>query len=155
MKPIYQSNKNKSNLKPGSWIERLEMDPRISCSDNSLPKNAYTPNFSERVLDAAENWNHPLDTVRTMRQGLEKAGFVDIHEKRYRCPIGPWARDATLKEAGRLHYHHWATGMEGWAMFMLTKWGLPKPWSKEEVQVLVAQVRRELKDPHLHMFQHT
>ncbi|KAJ6071209.1 hypothetical protein N7499_009223 [Penicillium canescens] len=129
------------NLKPGSWIEHLEMDPRISCSDNSLPKDAYTPNFSERVLDAAENWNHPLDTVRTMRQSLEKAGFVDIHEKRYRCPIGPWARDATLKEAGRLHYHHWATGMEGWAMFMLTKWGSPKPWTKEEVQVLVAKVR--------------
>jgi hypothetical protein len=90
-----------------------------------------------------------------MRNSLQKAGFVEIQEKHYRCPIGPWARDATLKEAGRLHYHHWTTGMEGWAMFMLTKWGVPKPWTREEVLVLLAKVRKELKDPHLHMFQHT
>jgi hypothetical protein len=45
--------------------------------------------------------------------------------------------------------------MEGWAMFMLTKWGIPKPWTREEVLVLLAKVRKELKDPHLHMFQHT
>ena len=73
---------------------------------------------------------------------LEKAGFVDIHEKHYRCPIGPWARDATLKEAGRLHYHHWATGMEGWAMFMLTKWGCRSLGLKRRCRFLLLRCGR-------------
>lgn len=89
----------------------------------------------------------------TMRGSMEKAGFVDIHEKMYKWPIGPWPKDSVLKEAGRLHYHQWASGMEGWIMYFLTKWGTPKPWTKEEVQVLVAKVRTEIQNPRYHTYQ--
>ncbi|KAJ5951700.1 uncharacterized protein N7479_010113 [Penicillium vulpinum] len=110
--------------------------------------------FTEAVFRAGQEWDHPLDTLDTMRAAMEKAGFVDIHEKRYRWPVGPWARDPTLKEAGRLHYHQWTAGMEGWGMYLLTKFGVPTPWTKEEVQVLLAGVRKELQNPHVHMWQY-
>ena len=110
--------------------------------------------FTEAVFRAGQNWNHPLDTLDTMRAAMEKAGFVDIQEKTYRWPVGPWARDPTLKEARRLHYHQWTGGMEGWGLYLLTKFGAPRLWTKEEVLVLLARVRKELQDPHVHIWQY-
>ncbi|CAG8891401.1 unnamed protein product [Penicillium nalgiovense] len=142
------------NLSPGGWIEQLEGDPRIHCSDSSMLTDSSMVQFTEAVFRAGQNWNHPLDTLDTMHAAMEKAGFVDIQEKTYRWPIGPWARDPTLKEAGRLHYHQWTAGMEGWGLYLLTKFGLPRPWTKEEVLVLLARVRKEWQDPHVHMWQY-
>jgi hypothetical protein len=142
-----------SNLKPGGWIEQIEVDPVILCTDSSLPPNSSTIQYSAAVIQAATNYNHPMTTANTMRSAMARAGFIEIHEKTYKWPIGPWARDATLKEAGRLHHHQWRHGMEGWAMYHLTRWGVPSPWTKDEVHVLVAKVRAELNDPRLHMWQ--
>ena len=88
-----------------------------------------------------------------MKAALEKAGFVDVQEKLYKWPIGPWPKDPILKEAGRLHYHQWTSGIEGWGMFFLTKYGMPKPWAPEEVQVLMAKVRAEIQNPRHHFYQ--
>ncbi|CAG8947402.1 unnamed protein product [Penicillium salamii] len=142
------------NLKPGGWIEQLEVDPHIICTDGSLPENSYAVQFAEAIIDAAKQANQPIDTVATMRGRMVKAGFIDIHEKKYNWPMGPWPRDPLLKEAGRLHYHQWMHGMEGWAMYYLTKWGTPSPWSTDEVQVLVAKARKELKEGRAHMWQY-
>ncbi|CAI7652202.1 unnamed protein product [Penicillium discolor] len=142
------------NLTPGGWIEQIEGDPRIYCSDSSMPPDSSMVQFTEAVFRAGQEWNHPLDTLDTMRTAMEKAGFVNIHEKSYRWPVGPWARDPILKEVGRLHYHQWTAGMEGWGMYLLTKFGVPIPWEKEEVLVLLAKVRKELQDPHIHMWQY-
>ncbi|KAJ5706354.1 hypothetical protein N7536_002043 [Penicillium majusculum] len=142
------------NLTPGGWIEQIEGHPRIHCSDSSMSPDSSMVQFTEAVFRAGQEWNHPLDTLDTMRTAMEKAGFVDIHEKSYRWPVGPWARDPILKEVGRLHYHQWTAGMEGWGMYLLTKFGVPMPWEKEEVLVLLAKVRKELQDPHIHMWQY-
>ncbi|KAJ5355683.1 hypothetical protein N7517_010292 [Penicillium concentricum] len=138
------------SLNPGGWIEQIEGDPRINCSDSSMSTDSSMVQFTEAVFRAGKEWNHPLDTLDTMRAAMEKAGF----EKEYRWPVGPWARDPTLKEAGRLHYHQWTAGTEGWGMYLLTKFGFPTPWTKEEVQVLSARARKELQDPRVHMWQY-
>ena len=143
-----------SNLEPGGWIEHWDGDPRVNCDDGSLPPDSSIAAFGKATWDAAENWGHSLDTCYTMRSVMEKVGFIDVHEKARKLPIGPWPRDPTLKEVGRLHHYQWMTGMEGWAMFLLTKYGVPRPWQKEEVQVLVAKIRQELQTPSIHVYQH-
>ncbi|KAJ5116817.1 hypothetical protein N7456_001165 [Penicillium angulare] len=141
------------NLEPGGWIEQIEGSPFVRCDDGSAPKDNSTLYFGIKACEAADNWGHPLTLSDWMKGSLEKAGFVDIQEKTYKWPIGPWAKDPVLKEAGRLHYHQWLSGMEGWAMFFLTKWAVPEPWTKDEVAVLMAKVRKEVKNPNMHMYQ--
>lgn len=143
-------NINFRNLQPGGWIEQLEADAPVLCDDDSLSEDNILQTFGPNVLDAAERSGHPGRTLHTMRSAMEKAGFVDIHEKVYKWPIGPWPRDPRLKEAGRINFHQWMTGMEGWCMFLLTKFGSPSPWSKEEVQVYVAQLRAQVRDARIH-----
>lgn len=140
------------NLNPGGWIEQLEADAPVLCDDGSLPPSNVLHTFGPNVLDAAARSGHPGGTLHTMRAAMEKAGFVDIHEKTYKWPIGPWPRDPLLKEAGRVNHHHWVNGLEGWCMFLLTKFGAPTPWSREEVQVYVANLRREVQNPRFHIY---
>lgn len=83
---------------------------------------------------------------------IERAGFVDVHEASTKWPIGPWPKQPQFKEIGYWNSQHWKTGMEGWAMWLLSKFGAPYPWRREEVQVYTAKIRNELNDPRYHVW---
>lgn len=87
-----------------------------------------------------------------MQESIEKAGFRDVHIKNYKLPIGPWPRDKQLKEAGAANFRHLSEGMEGYCMWLLTKFGEPAPWSMEEVIVYAAEARKQFLDPRNHCY---
>jgi hypothetical protein len=69
-----------------------------------------------------------------MRDLVEEAGFVDIVEKKFKWPIGPWGADPKLKEIGRWNVIHWIEGMEGWSLALLTRHlgvSRPLPWASK------------------------
>lgn len=39
------------------------------------------------------------------------------------------------------------TSLLGWTMHFLTRYGLPKPWTPEEVHVWIAKLKAELEQP--------
>ncbi|KAJ5827961.1 uncharacterized protein N7525_006214 [Penicillium rubens] len=139
-------------LEPGGWIEQVEMDIRVHSDDGTLKKDSVLAGWGDLFIRCSERAGRSLRTQETMRGQMEKVGFVDAHEELYKIPLGPWAKDKQLKEAGQLQYAHWNTALEGWVMWLLTKFGEPEPWTKEEVQVYLARVRAELKDPHVHRY---
>ena len=53
------------------------------------------------------------ETEAHMRAHIEAAGFTNLHEKLYRCPIGDWAKHPVLKEAGKFNKIQFLQGMEG------------------------------------------
>jgi trans-aconitate methyltransferase len=142
-------------LKPGGYIEQVELDVRVMSDDGTLPPDSLTAGWGENFLGCAERAGRPLDTQLTMKAKMEAAGFVDVQEQLYKCPIGAWPKDPVLKEAGRINHAHWSSGLEGWGMFLLTRFGAPEPWTADEVRVYVAKVRAELKKPRLHIWHYT
>ncbi|KAJ5439018.1 uncharacterized protein N7458_010016 [Penicillium daleae] len=138
------------NLAPGGWIEEFELDISVKTDDNSLAEDSELAKWGENFKGCSERAGRSLTVQETMRSKIEKAGFIDVHEQVYKVPIGPWAKDKVYKEVGQLNYHHWVTGMEGYAMWLLTKFGAPSPWTPDEVQVYLAKVRAEMKNPHIH-----
>lgn len=74
-----------------------------------------------------------------MRAGIEGAGFINVHERNFKMPLGDWPKHPIYKEAGRLNKKGYKDGLEGWLMYALTRWGLPKPWTPEEVTVYVGK----------------
>lgn len=67
--------------------------------------------------------------------------------KRYKIPLGPWAKLPKLKEVGTLSWLQLNEGLEGMSMRLLTGVvGL----SEEEVRVMLEKVRAELKTPKVH-----
>lgn len=108
---------------------------------------------SYRCDAAANESGKRMDLIKTMRESIEKAGFVDVHEKSVKWPIGPWAKDKTKKELGSINLYHWLNGMEGYIMYLMTKFGDPEPWTQEEVRVYTAQMRKDLLNPRYHPYQ--
>ncbi|CAG8027782.1 unnamed protein product [Penicillium nalgiovense] len=141
------------NLRPGGWIEQLEGSTSIECDDDSLPADSILRSWGPTVNACGVRAGLFLDTIDTMHDMMQKAGFVDIQEKEYNWPIGPWARDQKYKEAGVVNFQHWLSGMEGWCMRLLTHFGAPHPWSKDEVTVYLAKIRSEIKNPRYHIYQ--
>lgn len=128
------------------------MSSFIECDDDSVPEDSLLWGWGPRFTLAADKAGKPLGIMRTFRESIEKAGFEDIHIKEYKWPIGAWPKDKQLKEAGAVNFQHWLSGMEGYGMWLLTKFGDPVPWTKEEVQVYVAKMRKELSNPRFHVY---
>ncbi|KAJ5471467.1 hypothetical protein N7530_008824 [Penicillium desertorum] len=140
------------NIRPGGWIEQLEVSPIIETDDGSLPTENILNDWGPNMLGCGERAGRDCDTFDTMARRIRNAGFVDVHEKNYKWPIGPWPRDQKLKEAGIVNFQHWINGIEGWCMWLLTKFGHPQPWDKDEVHVYVAKLRKELKNSRFHIW---
>jgi hypothetical protein len=85
--------------------------------------------------------------LETMKGDIERAGFADVVERKYKWPIGPWAKDQKLKEIGMLTRAHLDAGLEGWTLRGLT--GL-LGWTKDEVLAYCAGMRRDMQDKRLH-----
>ena len=139
-----------SNLKPGGWIEEVEIDIIVNSDDETVPPGSTLEHWGPNFLGCAERADRPLNTEATMRASIEKAGFVNVHEKIYKCPLGGWPKDKLFKDAGRVNMEHWKTGLEGWAMWLLTKHGAPTPWNHGEVMIYVAKMRASMTDPKVH-----
>ncbi|KAJ6020026.1 hypothetical protein N7499_003325 [Penicillium canescens] len=131
------------SIRPGGWVEQLEMSPDFLSDDGCLPPDSLAANLGKTCVRAAAKSGRPMDLYYRCTELIEKAGFTDIHVHECKWPLGPWARDKQLKEVGTVNFAQWAAGMEGYAMHLLTKYGEPKPWSKEEVMVYVAKVKNE------------
>ncbi|KAM0549227.1 hypothetical protein ACHAPJ_009537 [Fusarium lateritium] len=82
------------------------------------------------------------------RKEMEKAGFVDIQEFDFKCPVGGWPKDPVLKEMGRYTQFGLETDTEGFVLFMAHTLG----WTKDEIQVYIAHLRREMRAGRSHAY---
>lgn len=105
-----------SNLVPGGWIEELE--PAIVCTsdDGSLPLDSHLANWDTLFYPICEKMGKPMDTIDQFKSRIEKAGFINVHEKIYKVPMGDWVKNPVLKEAGRFCKTQFLEGMEGYVM---------------------------------------
>ena len=139
-------------MRPGGWIEQLELAPEFLCDDDSFPEDAIARGWAKITIDAAAKSGRPIDLYHRCVDLIKNAGFEDVKVHDCKWPIGPWPRDKLLKEVGTVNLAHWSTGMEGYGMYLLTKFGEPVPWSQEEVLVYVAKLRSDLTNPKHHIY---
>jgi len=82
-------------------------------------------------------------------QWMQEAGFVDIQHRMFMWPTNSWPKDPFMKELGRWNQINILDGLEGFCLALLTR-GLG--WKKEEVDVFVARVSRDLRDRRIHAY---
>lgn len=62
--------------------------------------------------------------------------------------MGPWAKGSKHKEIGRFQREHMIACVEPFTMAIFTR---VLGWSLEETQVIMANVRKEMRDPKNHL----
>lgn len=123
------------------------------CDDGSLPEDSVLSTHGKRFEAAGIRCSRPFNASEKMRERLEAAGFTNLQEQDYKVPVGVWPKHPIYRDCGRVKAEEVTTGMEGWCTFLLTNFGDTKPWSLDEVTVLLAKMRADIANPSYHTYQ--
>ena len=102
------------------------------------------------LYTAMRKLRKPVPGSTQFRCMLVDGGFVDVQQHVLKMPMNSWPKDEKLREIGRMRRGHHDEHLEGMSIGYFSR---ALDWSPDEVQVLLAKVRKELKDPSIHCYQ--
>ncbi|KAF2494639.1 S-adenosyl-L-methionine-dependent methyltransferase [Lophium mytilinum] len=138
------------HIKPGGYLECQEMDyMTVVQSDSQNPGEAILLWCKQQGEAAAKAGISLRTSTSYLKTLMESVGFVDVVTREFKLPIGPWASDRTLRNAGLLQMSAMLEGMEGISLRLFTHY---TNWTLEELHVLLAKCRTEIKDKRLHAY---
>ncbi|ROW01870.1 hypothetical protein VMCG_05634 [Cytospora schulzeri] len=127
-------------LEPGGWLEMQEYNFKPVFLDDAANKSAMK-RYIELVVGGAQSLGIDVDGFGDMERLMAERGFENIEVKRFRWPMGTWARGAYLRNLTAMLKQNILMVLEALALRPLAHLG----WSAEEIQVFLAEVRDELR----------
>ena len=118
----------------------------IRCDDGSLD-NTDLKTWTTTLNGAGRLLGREPCPGPKLEEWVRAAGFTNIVVKMYKLPIGPWPKDPHLKLVGA--YYH-VTVVQGIEAFSLRLYLNVLKWNYEELQVLLAKVRKDLNSRTIH-----
>ncbi|KAK1720514.1 methyltransferase domain-containing protein [Colletotrichum lupini] len=137
------------HLSPGGYLELNEIDPCPLSDDGTLQETSAVIKSVRMLEQAANIFGRPYHTAQALQETLTKVGFEDVTVQRFKWPTNPWPRDARHKELGIWTHENLVAGWEGFCMAPFTR---ALNWSREEVMILMMQVRKEFSDRSIHAY---
>lgn len=137
------------HLKPGAWMECQEVKHYPECEDGTMAPDNPMALYWGRVTEGLLNLGIDFLITPQLSQMMRDAGFVDVTERIFYTPIGPWPRNRALREVGLYWRAVLMEGLEAIALGPLTR-GLG--WQKEEIEVFLVSVRKAYLDRSTHAF---
>lgn len=138
-----------SNLNPGGYLELNEIDACPQSDDGTLKEDSAILKSVRMLEEAANLFGRPYHNAQALKEILTNIGFEDVTVQRYKWPTNPWAKDARHKELGAWCHENLVAGWEGFCMAPFTR---ALNWSREEVLILMMQVRKEFSDRNIHAY---
>ncbi|KAI4863056.1 S-adenosyl-L-methionine-dependent methyltransferase [Hypoxylon rubiginosum] len=150
-------------LRPGAgWAEAVEPSVFVRSDDGSVREGdgsalaEWGPLFEEAARrypgsgdgDGGRQQQQQGPCMRVVEEDVlatafVRAGFVDIVQRTFKCPLSPFPRTAHMREVGMFARFAMEEGMEGFTLYLFTN---ALGWSREQVTVYLSRVRKELRD---------
>lgn len=139
------------HTRPGGWVENQEFDLIFRSDDGTLPHHGA-------LEDWAHYWDQGCQTMGAgsgrcypvvMKRDMEAAGFVNVHVRSFKLPVGAWAKGKRLQNAGAFFAHGFSDGICGLSLRVFLD-GLG--WKQEEMEMLLMQVREEVWSSRIHAY---
>jgi hypothetical protein len=109
-----------SALKHGAWFEQAEISVQSKSADGSVI-GTNLEKFGQLAIEGGKKFGKSFSIAEDSEKLITEAGFVNVKCETFKLPIGTWPKDPTMKMIGaynRLGIHE---GLEGWAIFLFTK----------------------------------
>lgn len=135
-------------LRPGGYFEMQDPQMPILAIDSSITGTALEE-WGRLSCLAAERRGRALTNSRHYGRWMAEAGFVDIVEKHFYWPCNSWVKGEKEKLLALWSQQNLMDGIQGMTMRNLTT-GLG--WSPEQVEMLLVDVRRDLKNKRIHSY---
>lgn len=132
------------SLQPGGWVENHEVDVLFCCEGSDLPSTCAYVRW-------AELWNTGLQALgatgrcypEQMKAQMSESGFTNIAMEIHRMPVGFCTGDTQYKELGLLNLEGITSGIGGMSLKAFLE-GLK--WSRNDMELLLMEVRKELQE---------
>lgn len=129
-----------ANLKPGGWLEHVEIDirPRYEPgASNSRQLDEWYGYLDGATTRARKRLEYP----QNIRARLTNCGFVDVEEEVIRLPLNEWPENEHEKFVGRWYNLGLCQGLEALTLGPLTR---AYEWPLENIQQLITAVKPQI-----------
>ncbi|RMJ02383.1 hypothetical protein CDV36_015346 [Fusarium kuroshium] len=137
------------HLAPGGYIEFQAAYTRWLSDDGTAEKAKNAQSWLKTLLEGTAKFGKSLECAVNWKEKLEAAGFTDVQQDIRKLPIGSWPKDPKLKEMGRFQGIQQVQAVESYSPRVFST---VLGWEEEEVQAFVAKVRKDLRDPSIHLY---
>ncbi|KAI8682056.1 hypothetical protein NCS55_00459900 [Fusarium keratoplasticum] len=139
------------NLAPGGYVELIEIDLYNKSDDGTLKEHHELSRLVRLLDEASTKIGRRFQDNKKNKDILRDTGFVDIVETTFKWPSGPWPREKKYKELGQWTNANMDAyqGLEALVMAAFTR---VLGWTKEEVVIHLAMVRKEISDKRIHAY---
>ncbi len=118
-------------------------------SVDNTSSGSSTEEWQALILKGAAKVNRDITWVRNLKAYMEEAGFVDVVEKHFSWPIGPWCKDRKLKAIGVLLREDLGRVLEALSKkLLIDSLGM----EMEAVGKLLAAMRKEWEEGVVHAY---
>ncbi|KAF5648993.1 methyltransferase [Fusarium sp. NRRL 52700] len=142
------------NLNPGGRIEMIDIIYPLLSDDDTLTKDSALSKWSELLHDIFTKNGRPMDSALKYKDQLEAVGFVDINIVKRKWPLNRWPKDPKHKQIGIWAQQNTLDALAALSLAVFTRpdgqGGLG--WSKEEVEVFLTGVRKDIKNVNIHSY---
>lgn len=137
------------HLKPGGYFEIQAIFARFVSDDDTVEKAPNCQLWMKTLCEGMAQFGKPMDHAPQWKGMLEEAGFDDVQEEVFKIPIGSWPKDPKLKEIGGVQYYQELQAVDSYTPAVFSR---VLGWSDTEIDVFIAKVKKELKDPSIHLY---
>ncbi|KAK0713762.1 S-adenosyl-L-methionine-dependent methyltransferase [Lasiosphaeria miniovina] len=137
-------------LKPGGWLEHTDFTIKLGSEDGSVPADCVYTLWNELFRKAGEKTGRTfLVTDKNQNAGwMREAGFsAAVYTRNFNLPFGTWPKDPRWKEIGAFNLAGCEQGLEGYILYLGTQ---VLGWSFEELQVLLVDMRKAMRNTSYH-----
>ena len=138
-----------THLKPGGWLELGCTVPQPSSDDESMSLGPAYFEIGQLFLQMSEAMGTSIMAPFQWKKQMQDLGFVNVTEVVRKVPLGPWPKNKTLKEIGSLELAQVPEALEPCVLRGFT--GV-LGGDINELQVLLATARKELRNPNIHSY---
>ena len=132
-------------------MELQELDMyNINSDDGTKAEAAYLQKYVRLLHEATRKYKKPVPGRSGFTAMLDEAGFIEIEEHSFKVPLNSWPQDEKLKAIGKCQFTHYDEHLEGMSVGLFSR---ALGWQPDEIQVLLAHVRKELKNPAIRCYQ--
>jgi len=137
-----------ANLAPGGWLEMQDFCAPLICDDGTCTKDSALWKWQEHLLEASVRIGRPLNAPPKYKQWMEEIGLANVKEEVYRWPSNAWPK-GQHKILGAWQMVNVLEGLEAFSMALFTR---VLGWSKEEIDVLLVDVRNDIQNRSMHAY---
>ncbi len=121
----------------------------ISCDDDTLTKDHALSRWGDLMVEGSHKIGRFMDCGTFYKQQMEDAGFENVREVIYKWPMNSWPKDPKFKTLGVWSLQNMLDGVHAFSVALFTR---ALGWSAEEVEVFLADVRKDITNKRVHSY---